>query len=63
MCINLSSIFNKLNKITTIYRYIVVIFNNDTTYSDTWEDPDQGSQNIFAYVFKLAAVRNCFTKE
>ena len=63
MCINLSSIFNKLNKITTIYRYIVVIFNNDTTYSDTWEDPDGGSQRIFAYVFELAAVRNRFTKE
>jgi len=59
----LSSIFNKLNKITTIYRYIVVIFNNDTTYSDTGEDPGQGSQKIFAYVLKLAAVRNRFTKE
>ena len=28
----MSSIFNKLNKITTIYRYIGVIFNLDTIY-------------------------------
>jgi len=43
ICINLSSILNKLNKITTIYIYIVVILDNDTTYSDMREDPDQGS--------------------
>ena len=48
ICINLSSILNKLNKITTIYIYIVVILDNDTTYSDMWKDPDQGLQKNFA---------------
>jgi hypothetical protein len=56
ICTNLSSILNKLNKITTIYIYIVVIFDNDTTYSDTWEDPDQGLQEILLVINSYGAI-------